>query len=136
MPSSDKQSAFTIFVRFLPAIAWMGLIFTLSHQPTLPKVPGMAASLTSILGHFLVYFVLAVVLWWTLGAFELSPSQRILLAFGGALLYGFSDEWHQSFVPGRDPSLMDNVIDAIGAATGLAIAHGLRQSGLLPKRWM
>jgi VanZ family protein len=31
-----------------------------------------------------------------------------------ALLYAFSDEWHQSFVPGREGALRDVGIDALG----------------------
>jgi VanZ family protein len=35
-----------------------------------------------------------------------------------AVLYGVTDEVHQSFVPGRFPSVGDLVADAIGAALG------------------
>ncbi len=38
----------------------------------------------------------------------------ILLAVG----YGITDEWHQSFVPGRTPELRDLVADAFGSAFG------------------
>ena len=31
------------------------------------------------------------------------------------LFYGMTDEWHQSFVPGRDADWMDLVADTMGA---------------------
>ncbi|MEI6561188.1 MAG: VanZ family protein [Verrucomicrobiota bacterium] len=37
--------------------------------------------------------------------------------------YAASDEFHQSFVPGRNPSLVDVLIDSAGAALGLLICH-------------
>lgn len=32
----------------------------------------------------------------------------------GALLYGVSDEWHQSFIPYRGAKITDVLIDGIG----------------------
>jgi VanZ family protein len=34
--------------------------------------------------------------------------------------YTLGDEWHQSFVPGRDASLWDALFDAAGVGTGAA----------------
>ncbi|MCH8087626.1 MAG: VanZ family protein [Chloroflexi bacterium] len=46
----------------------------------------------------------------------------LLLAVG----YGLLDELHQSYVPGRDPSLYDVLADVLGAALALsALAVGL-----------
>lgn len=42
-----------------------------------------------------------------------------LLAWALAVLYALSDEFHQFFVPGRNASLVDVGIDALGAAVGL-----------------
>lgn len=124
-------------LRFLPAIVWAGAIFFISHQPTVPDVPGLASSITSVAGHFGVYFVLAILLWWGLGTFDIPANQRLAIAFGIAVLYGVSDEWHQSFVPGRQPDILDVITDAIGAATGLAIIHRVAGSDrfghLIPK---
>jgi VanZ family protein len=36
-------------------------------------------------------------------------------------LYASSDEFHQSFVPGRQPAVTDVMIDTAGAAVGLAV---------------
>ena len=108
--------------RFVPVVAWMGVIFLLSARETLPQPPGFDIDLTSIVGHFSVYAVLAALTWWAFGAFALTARQRVLLAFGLALLYGISDEWHQSFVPGRNPDIFDVLVDAIGAAAGITAA--------------
>lgn len=39
-----------------------------------------------------------------------------------AALYGAGDEWHQSFVPGREARVTDVMIDAVGAALGVWLA--------------
>jgi hypothetical protein len=115
----------TAVIRVVPAVLCMAVIFALSSRSTLPKTPGLAPELVSIAGHFTVYAVLAVSLWWGLGIVDLPPGRRLALAFAGALLYGLSDEWHQSFVPGRDPSMLDILVDSIGALCGLAVAQVL-----------
>jgi len=35
--------------------------------------------------------------------------------------YGALDEWHQSLVPGRDPSVGDWVADAVGVVLGFLL---------------
>ena len=49
------------------------------------------------------------------------------LSWKFTVLYAASDEWHQSFVPGRHPQLTDVLIDACGAATGLLIFWWLQR---------
>ncbi len=52
-----------------------------------------------------------------------SSKQRAAFSFVFllALLYALSDEFHQSFVPNRDPSFWDVGLDALGAALGLLL---------------
>lgn len=53
--------------------------------------------------------------------FKLTPMVALVSALS-ASCYGAIDEWHQSFVPGRDSSVWDLAADAIGAAlTGAAL---------------
>ncbi len=106
-------------VRWLTVLVWMGLIFALSSRSKLPRPPGLGPDLVGIAGHFTVYAVLAALLWWALPSRDLT--RRTELAFVGAVAYGVSDEWHQSFVPGRDPALFDLGVDALGAATTLVV---------------
>lgn len=101
--------------------AWMGLIFALSARSTLPRPPGVAPDLVAITGHFVVYAVLAAATWWALAGRVERPRWRLVVAFLIALAYGASDEWHQSFVPGRHPSLLDLAVDAAGAGVALLV---------------
>ena len=105
-------------VRWLAVAGWMALIFFLSSQPQLPSPPDPWVDLLFKKGaHFTVYAVLAV-----LFRRGLPPGRRIwVLSLVLTVLYASSDEWHQSFVPGRHPQLTDVLIDVCGATTGLSI---------------
>lgn len=104
-------------VRWGLVLGWMALIFFLSAQPDLPHPDsGWLASLFSSGAHLLFYGVLALLLNWALG----NGGWGLALAFGLTLLYGISDEFHQSFVPGRVPDAFDLLCDGLGAALALA----------------
>jgi VanZ family protein len=51
---------------------------------------------------------------------------RALAAVLFCILYGVSDEFHQSFVPGRTPDARDLVADGAGAALGVGALLLLR----------
>ena len=104
-------------VRTLPLLAVMAGIFFLSHQTgddlQLPPLPGLDK-----LAHATVYSLLAAA---TFFAFAPSrPKQGARSAAAAVLffclLYGLSDEYHQSFIPGRSASGWDLVADGVGAA--------------------
>jgi VanZ family protein len=106
--------------RWIPVVAWMGVIFALSAQPHLPSPP--SPFLDKILekgGHTLEYAVLASLLWLAMG------QRRPVLAWAVAVIYAISDEYHQSFVPGRTPDPVDALFDAMGAALALLAWWGL-----------
>jgi len=49
-------------------------------------------------------------------------------------LYSLTDEYHQSFVPGRTASLVDCGIDTVGALLGMVFLYAARRlQGVLPK---
>jgi len=102
-------------------LAWAGLIFLAS---SIPNPPGpQSREWHSELAHFIEYAVFGflaarVFLQWR-------PNWQLVVLFLAAwlltLAYGISDEWHQSFVPNRDPSLKDVLFDAVGGAAGVAV---------------
>ena len=72
------------------------------------------------LGHWGEYFILAMLSIRALHA-ELpaqSRQRRAASAIAIATLYAASDEWHQSFVPSRSASIVDVLIDCLGATCG------------------
>jgi VanZ family protein len=57
-----------------------------------------------------------------------------LAAIALATMYGVSDEFHQSFVPGRSPDRFDVVADCVGATIGVAfgwLAGAVHRWGIL-----
>ena len=111
---------------WIPLLAWMGLIFALSAQPDLPRPPGLLLEkLFDKAAHVVTYGILA---WLLLRALRLrcSLSAALLIAVVALVVaYGIGDEYHQSFVPGRDASLADVAADGVGAALAMAAAAWL-----------
>lgn len=111
----------------LPALAWMTLIFSMSSREQFPQTYGVSIAFLSVVAHLLLYGVLAVLL---LIAFDRSarPARSaVVAAIVIAALYGVSDEFHQSFVPGRNASAFDLAINTIGASIA-AVAYARRRA--------
>lgn len=106
-------------------LAWMVLIFVVSAQPSLVRYPDSAVDVVlKKLAHMIEYGVLALLVWWALHAQRTSLDVRgLMVAFAVAVLYAASDEWHQTFVPGRNGNVCDWTVDLAGA--GIALV-GLR----------
>jgi len=108
-----------------PVALYLGVISYVSHQPSLP-LPG---GLPDWLLHGAEYAVLGLLVGWAVSR-TTSTSTPIVAAWmagaAGCAVFGLIDEFHQSFVPGRDASLRDAAADAVGAAVALT-AVGLIQ---------
>ena len=117
-----------IFLRFIPMIVVMGIIFFLSNQPgdslELPDIPDLDKGL-----HSIAYGVLAFSALFAVPAqkYQNNPFGISLLVVLFCLLYGISDEFHQSFVPGRFSSAFDLVADTIGAVVVVWIWYRMKQ---------
>ncbi len=102
--------------RVVPMLAVLGTIFFLSHQPgdtiVLPDVPDIDKLL-----HSLVYGILAATTLYAVPKNRAgdSPVRTGILVILFCLAYGISDEFHQSFIPGRCPSIWDIGADLLGA---------------------
>ena len=104
-------------LRWLPALAVMVVIFGFSSI-TSKEMPsfGVVDLIVKKGGHMIGYGLLALADWYGL-RFD---KRRWWLALLFAVLYAISDEFHQSFVPGRHPSWVDVFLfDGGGAALAL-----------------
>jgi VanZ family protein len=112
------------YLRWLPSILLMLVIFGFSSVPA-SKLPNFGSNDLIIKkgGHVLGYALLALANWYGL-RFD---RRRWWLALLFAVIYAISDEFHQSFVPGRHPSWVDAlVIDGGAAATTLGLVDWMR----------
>lgn len=112
---------FKKFIYWAAVLGWMGIIFWLSSQPHLiTNNNPLISFIISSSGHFFVYAVLASLVYKaSFISFKIPISQIILLSLLISLLYAFSDEYHQSFVPGRDANFIDVGWDLLGAILAL-----------------
>ncbi len=102
------------------AVAWAAAIFWASSQPQPRFVPEGLLVHDKLL-HAGAYALLAGLVGGALAT--RAPALRaIALAVLVAAAYGATDEWHQSFVPGRDADPLDWAADASGAILGAAAA--------------
>ncbi len=114
--------------RWLPVAAWMALIFFLSSQSSFPDLglKPLIEELLRIAGHFGEYAVLALLVSRAIASNGERSTGRIAVVLLWCLAYAVSDEWHQSFVPGRDSSVFDGLVDMSGALAGCLL--GFRKS--------
>lgn len=107
--------------RWGPAVLCMAAIFFLSSHPKLPKVPGLwELSFGDKIEHGIAYGVLGALIW--RGLSKQRPKWwQIFATIVLSAAYGYSDEWHQSFVPGRSRDIMDLTADTVGSAIAAII---------------
>jgi len=106
---------------WFPLITVLTLIFIgsslpgqlLAQEPLLPTLP-------STLEHMAEFFILGVFMYRALETTKVGRfSLELSLLLGS--LYGFTDELHQLFVPGRVCSVFDLVFDVIGCVIGVLL---------------
>ena len=126
----------TVLVRWLLVVWWMGVIFALSATPSLasPFEPVYDFILRK-LAHVTVYMVLTLLVYGALRQHMAHPTHAWLLAMCVAAVYAGSDEWHQTFVPGRAGTVRDVMIDSMGIVGAWALASRPRIKAVLP-RWL
>jgi len=107
---------------YLPLGLYWLIIFILTSIPggSIPKVFGGVDKLK----HFGAYFVLAILLNFTLylqNKFPLLSKKSMLFTFLITLFYGLFDEVHQIFIPGRSFDWWDLVADVVGSLLGILL---------------
>ena len=101
----------------LAALFWAGLIFYLSHQPSI-DMPALFPGQDKLF-HLIAFGILG---FFTMGILRASHKEhqtgQVWLVTIAVMLYGILDEFHQHFVPGRTADVYDVLADAIGGLLG------------------
>jgi VanZ family protein len=111
---NKKRTNFKKILAWVAVFVWMSVIFGLSMM----KGSGenyfdLIYTIERKTFHVIEYFILCVLLCYAL-AQSFPLGKTVWLAVIISLLYASSDEWHQTFVFGREGAVRDVVIDLIG----------------------
>jgi VanZ family protein len=112
---------------WLPPLIWLAIIFAFSSRHGGGHLPAAEIVLRK-LAHVTEYLILTLLLQRALRRSEVALALPVAVAV--ALAYATSDEWHQSFVPGRTATPRDVAIDGIGIALATLAATRTRLRAL------
>lgn len=128
-------------ISWIMLIAWMGIIFFMSHQPgevsssqselvlrifsflgiELNQYFGELATLvirkTAHFSEYLILFLFA----YNVSRFYFTTKKSRLYSIIFVFLYASTDEFHQYFIPGRNMAFKDVLIDTSGGVIGYLI---------------
>ncbi len=106
---------------WLPVLIWAGVIFWFSSQEINKPAPfNWPDFIVKKTAHVIEY---AIFYWLLFRAVsqknKLINKKSFLLTLILIIFYALTDEWHQTFIPGREGTLRDVGFDTIGGLFGL-----------------
>jgi VanZ family protein len=128
-------------LKWLALIGWMVIIFVFSSQPAdvsseksnivIAFLNSIGLNLDSTFGelsslvvrktaHFMEYFILYMLMYNVVSE-EFKPRKAFVICITGVFLYACTDEFHQTFVPGRAGRFSDVIIDTLGGLSAAAL---------------
>lgn len=138
-------------LKWLPILIWMVVIFVFSSQNgnqsgnnnrlVIDLLKHIGINLDKILGgnsnfyvrkasHMTEYFILFMLVYRAINE-KCTLIKGLILSLLFVFLYASSDEFHQSFVPGRSSSFRDVMIDTCGGGIALLVTVAVRRKNKL-----
>ena len=121
MPPNATLSPARLASLVLPPLLLMGLIFFLSAQTSDQVDRAWWDVVLRKLAHFTEYAVLTALWWRALRGLGVRFTVALAGAIAISLAYAASDEFHQTFVDGRQGTPVDVLIDFAGMATAATV---------------
>lgn len=105
----------------IAAVVWATVIFVASSVTLTTTAEPLPES--DKIAHVAFYAILAYFLLcgWCVDKNKTLRKKQAVVVLTFVILYGISDEFHQSFVPGREPSWYDVLADGVGGLFGLLV---------------
>jgi len=105
---------------WLPPLVWAGVIFAFSSMSFTPVNQFYWHDfVVKKSAHIVEYAILTALLYRGFRVSGFTKKRAAGISIVMAILYGFSDEFHQSFTPGREPKVRDVLFDTIGSVLAI-----------------
>jgi VanZ family protein len=118
------------YARLMVLVSWMALIAYWSGQGSLPidqpEVANLLRGFQHRFAHMVAFGLLGLMARWALDGLPRAAMWSVVLAS----VFGATDEWHQSFTPGRRAAVDDWVMDTVFAASAVFVWARLRATSL------
>ena len=116
-----KENRINYLLKYwLPFVVWAGVIFTFSANPATPTSQiNWQDFIVKKTAHIIEYAVFTTLLYRVLLKSGFDRVKAGYTALAIAFLYGSTDEYHQSFTPGRMPTIRDIIFDTLGAGAAI-----------------
>lgn len=101
--------------------AWAVVFLIITVGSLLPEDVALTPVLPDKIQHLVAYGALAGLTCWAYGAW----ARRAVVAMAALFVFGVAMEAAQSWVPGRESSLLDVVANTAGIVLGTTLATGL-----------
>jgi VanZ family protein len=133
----------SLLYKFAMLAGWMVVIFLLSNEPSTTSsersgaivevVKTIGTSLpndvlifiTRKLAHIIAYLILGFSMFLVVCAHTPNVRKAILVSILFVCLYAITDEFHQTFVPGRSGEVRDVLIDTAAGAAGVLVTYAI-----------
>lgn len=119
---ADKPTLHKLFGYWLPVVVWCSVIFYLSSIQNLStrlRIDFVLRKMAHVTEYCVLFLLSNRALKNSFGGWKNSKVYFISALF--SVIYAASDEFHQSFVPTRGPSIVDVGIDSVGVAAGMFV---------------
>jgi len=113
-----------------PVLIWL---FPHASQATIRLINFIVIRKGAHLTEYAIFALLAARAFRT-SSRELLRNHWFLASLFLVIVYSLSDEFHQSFVPSRTPSIYDSMIDALGGLVALALIVVRKRRGAVGQR--
>lgn len=119
MGSRDRRKTMSRSLCWFPLLLYALFIFSLSSR----SFSGAEISFKADYFHLVEFSTLGLFLccFWEPILKRRKPLRFFVCVVASGVLYGVADEFHQSYVPGRDSSVLDVIYDALGLSIGCGI---------------
>ncbi len=116
MGVAQKIFEFINGLKDIPVFSWIG-------TDRIVVAIGIANHYVRKIAHFMIYAILAVLVYNLMASYGIKRSKVVLFAALVCLAYAISDEIHQIYVPGRAGQLKDVLIDFSGSVSALGTIY-------------